>query len=254
SQMTSSTSKLPLLIFDMDGTLTMPRLSMPDDVREFLREVRAKGVPLAVVSGSDLKKMREQLGDSVLSDFDYIFTENGLVGFKETTALPVASIQFRLGEQQLQRLINFVLAYFSRLQLPCKRGNFIEFRNGMINFCPVGRSCSHEERLQFAAYDKEHGIRIKFAEELRREIADELDLEVAIGGQISVDVFPKGWDKTYCLRYLEEFETIHFFGDRTMEGGNDHAIFAHPRTIGHTVISPEDTKKQISAVIADLID
>lgn len=23
------------------------------------------------------------------------------------------------------------------------------------------------------------------------------------GGQISFDVFPKGWDKTFCLRYVE---------------------------------------------------
>jgi hypothetical protein len=28
-------------------------------------------------------------------------------------------------------------------------------------------------------------------------------------------VFPQGWDKTYCLRYLEEFQEIHFFGDKT---------------------------------------
>lgn len=31
----------------------------------------------------------------------------------------------------------------------------------------------------------------------------------------SFDVFPKGWDKTYSLRFLEEYETIHFFGDKT---------------------------------------
>ena len=28
----------------------------------------------------------------------------------------------------------------------------------------------------------------------------------------------QGWDKTYCLRYLDDkFETIHFFGDKTFE-------------------------------------
>lgn len=45
----------------------------------------SSGVPLAVVGGSDLKKVTEQLGDSledVQSRFDYVFTENGLVGFK----------------------------------------------------------------------------------------------------------------------------------------------------------------------------
>ena len=34
------------------------------------------------------------------------------------------------------------------------RGTFIEFRNGLINVCPIGRSCSQEERIQFNEYDK----------------------------------------------------------------------------------------------------
>lgn len=34
------------------------------------------------------------------------------------------------------------------------RGTFIEFRSSMINICPVGRSCSYEERLEFVELDK----------------------------------------------------------------------------------------------------
>lgn len=51
---------------------------------------------------------------------------------------------------------------------------------------------------------------------LRERFAD-YGLNFAIGGQISFDVFPKGWDKTYCLERLrdEVFEEIHFFGDKT---------------------------------------
>jgi len=49
------------------------------------------------------------------------------------------------------------------------------------------------------------------------------------------------------LRYLAEgdFDEVHFFGDKTFEGGNDHEIFVHPRVIGHTVTCPEDTVKQL---------
>jgi phosphomannomutase len=39
----------------------------------------------------------------------------------------------------------------------------------------------------------------------------------------------------------EGFEEVHFFGDKTHEGGNDFEIFSDPRTIGHHVGSPEDT-------------
>jgi phosphomannomutase len=69
-----------------------------------------------------------------------------------------------------------------------------------------------------------------------------------LGGQISFDVFPKGWDKTYCLRHVESsgFKEIHFFGDKTFEGGNDYEIYNDPRTIGHTVKNTEDTRRIVT--------
>jgi hypothetical protein len=78
-------------------------------------------------------------------------------------------------------------------------------------------------------------------------------LRYSIGGQISFDVFPTGWDKTYCLQHLAseknisgvEYTTIHFFGDKTAKGGNDHEIFEDPRTTGHAVENPEETIKEL---------
>lgn len=63
------------------------------------------------------------------------------------------------------------------------------------------------------------------------------------GGMISFDVFPEGWDKRYCLNVLddERFDTIHFFGNETTPGGNDYEIYDDPRTVGHSVQSPQDT-------------
>ncbi|KAB2595780.1 hypothetical protein D8674_031230 [Pyrus ussuriensis x Pyrus communis] len=69
-----------------------------------------------------------------------------------------------------------------------------------------------------------------------REKFGHLNLTFSIGGQISFDVFPQGWDKTYCLRYLGDFQEIHFFGDKTYKGGNDHEIYESERTVGHTAV------------------
>jgi phosphomannomutase len=65
------------------------------------------------------------------------------------------------------------------------------------------------------------------------------------GGQISFDVFPTGWDKTYCLQHIENenFKEIHFFGDKTFKGGNDYEIYTDSRVIGHAVSSPDDTER-----------
>ena len=76
----------------------------------------------------------------------------------------------------------------------------------------------------------------------------------SIGGQISFDVFPTGWNKTYCLQHIEndkklpggvDYTTIHFFGDKTFEGGNDYEIYEDSRTVGHSVENPDDCYKQI---------
>ena len=65
---------------------------------------------------------------------------------------------------------------------------------------------------------QKHNVREKFKSALQEEFKDS-GLKFAIGGQISIDIFPIGWDKTYCLRFVEadKYDTIHFFGDKTAE-------------------------------------
>uniref|UniRef100_A0A673V4K3 Phosphomannomutase n=1 Tax=Suricata suricatta TaxID=37032 RepID=A0A673V4K3_SURSU len=152
------------------------------------------------------------------------------------------TIQNHLGEELLQDLINFCLRYMALLRLPKKRGTFIEFRNGMLNISPIGRSCTLEERIEFSELDKKEKIREKFVEALKTEFAGK-GLRFSRGGMISFDVFPEGWDKRYCLDSLDSdsFDTIHFFGNETSPGGNDFEIYADPRTVGHSVVSPQDT-------------
>ena len=115
----------------------------------------------------------------------------------------------------------------------------------MFNISPIGRNCSREERDEYEVFDLQHNVRKNMVEAMRKEFAY-LGLTYSIGGQISFDVFPAGWDKTYCLQFLkeEDYDEIHFFGDKTFEGGNDFEIFTHNRTIGHTVTSPDDTREQ----------
>ncbi|XP_072337382.1 phosphomannomutase 2 [Scyliorhinus torazame] len=232
-----------LCLFDVDGTLTEARQKITPDMAEFTERLREK-VKVGVVGGSDFAKIKEQLGDEVVSSFDYVFAENGLVAYKAGKFLAKQSIQSCVGEEVLQDLINYCLNYMAKIKLPKKRGTFIEFRNGMLNISPIGRNCSQEERIEFFELDKKEKIRENFVADLRREFAGRF-LTFSIGGQISFDVFPEGWDKRYCLGLLESdnYKTIHFFGDKTSPGGNDYEIFSDARTIGHSVTSPDDTRR-----------
>ncbi|PLN83237.1 phosphomannomutase [Aspergillus taichungensis] len=246
--------KNTLCLFDVDGTLTPARLTVCPEMLDLLSRLRQK-CAIGFVGGSDLAKQQEQLGTAstnVTSMFDFAFSENGLTAFR--LGKPLASNSFIkwIGEEKYQKLVNFMLAYLANISLPKKRGTFIEFRNGMINVSPIGRNASNEERREFEQYDKQHNIRRDFVDALKKEFSD-YSLTFSIGGQISFDVFPTGWDKTYCLQHIEaeknisgiEYKTIHFFGDKSFPGGNDWEIYSDPRTVGHAVSGPDDTMKQL---------
>ena len=73
-----------------------------------------------------------------------------------------------------------------------------------------------------------HKIRETFVADLQNAFQD-FGLKCSIGGQISFDVFPIGWDKRYCLNHVEnDFKEIHFFGDKTMPVSCHNAALIDP--------------------------
>ncbi|KAI5698546.1 hypothetical protein M8J76_013193 [Diaphorina citri] len=237
-----------ICLFDVDGTLTQPRQKAQNETLDFLLKKLKPLSHLAIVSGSDMNKVAEQLGgEKVLEQFDFVFPENGLVAYKNGKLFEKKSIIDHMGEDKIQTFINYCLQHLSTVTLPFKRGNFIEFRTGLINVSPVGRSCTQAERDAFEKYDKEHKVRQALIDKLNRDLPD-IGLTYSIGGQISFDAFPKGFDKTYCLKYLDQdfANRIHFFGDKTSPGGNDYEIYNDNRTHGHSVTSPQHTIETLS--------
>ncbi|KAJ5195119.1 Phosphomannomutase [Penicillium cinerascens] len=248
-----------ICLFDVDETLTKARRSVKPEMLELLSRLRHK-CAIGYVGGSNFVKQQEQLGSpttDVTTLFDFCFPENGLVAYRLGEPLSSNSFIQWLGEDKYQELADFCLGYISKIKLPKKRGTFVEFRNGMINVSPIGRNASVDERDEFEAYDKIHNIRRDMVEALKKEFPD-AGLTFSIGGQISFDVFPTGWDKTYCLKHVAaekdisgtEYKTIHFFGDKCFVGGNDYEIYSDPRTIGHEVEDPDDTMKQLKELFS----
>jgi phosphomannomutase len=88
--------------------------------------------------------------------------------------VPLASHSFIkwIGEDSYKRFVKFVLHYIADLDIPIKRGTFVEFRNGMINVSPIGRNATVQERNDYQKYDLEHKIRETFIEALKKEFPD----------------------------------------------------------------------------------
>ncbi|KAG2810079.1 hypothetical protein PC112_g16217 [Phytophthora cactorum] len=212
-----------IALFDVDGTLTVARKTATPEMLARLKKLR-ESITIGVVGGSDLVKQKEQLGEDVINNFDYSFSENGLVAFHAGKLVGETNLKSQYTNPQINKLVSFCLRYIADLDIPVKRGTFVEFRMGMINVSPIGRNCSQEERDEF--------------EKVPRVQPDLLHRRPDL-----VDVFPSGWDKTFCLRYLDakDYDEIHFFGDKTHKGGNDYEIYTSERTIGHSVKNPVET-------------
>lgn len=244
-----------LLLFDIDGTLTEARKFMKQNMLDCLKKASTyDDIDLATVGGSDLAKAKEQL-QSAIDLLKFVFTENGLVYLDEKKELHrVDKIANFLGPEKLKEFVNFCLRYIADLDIPVKTGTFVELRTGLTNVSPIGRNCSQEERDAFVVYNKEHHILEKFRETLIKNFGEKFGLEISIGGQISFDVFPKGWDKRYCLRFVEKlYDNIIFFGDKGYYGGNDYEIMTNGNiTRGIRVKNPEETIEFINKVIEEV--
>ena len=243
---------MQLILFDVDGTLTPARKVIEQPMLECLQQLKeCPRLHIGFVGGSDLIKQKEQLGERNLDLFNWRFSENGLLGYKDNKCIHKRSFVETLTEEHFTQLINICLSVLSTLECPVKRGTFIEYRNGMINISPIGRACNQKEREEFEAYDNKYNIRKNMINNIqtkwsqyitKNNIQNMPELQFSIGGQISVDVFPKGWDKTYCLDFIEDkYDEIHFFGDKTDKGGNDYEIYQDSRVIGHKVAKYQDT-------------
>ena len=75
-----------LVLFDVDGTLTAPRAEATEEMKAFLQKLRTK-VAVGIVGGSDLVKQQEQMGANVVNEYEYSFSENGLVAYKNGTLI-----------------------------------------------------------------------------------------------------------------------------------------------------------------------
>jgi len=206
-------------IFDIDGTLTPSRLQMTEKFLEFFNGW-SKRNPFYLVTGSDLNKTKEQVPDFILERVEAIFTCCGNQMWRDNEL--VYDNKFEL----TSKLKNSLEVVLMSSQYPHRYGNHIEDRGSMVNFSIVGRNCTQEQREHFFKWDNERGERKKISTFLKHKFKD---LDAVLGGQISIDIYPKGKDKSQILDIIEQERLVKpdeyiFIGDRTEKGGNDYPL------------------------------
>ena len=116
-----STPENPRIIalFDVDGTLTIPRGEVTTEMMTFMKDL-SKKITVGIVGGSDLPKQEEQLGEGIAKVFPYNFSQNGLVAYKNGELQEIQTISKFLGEDNIKRIVNWTLKYLADVDIPVK--------------------------------------------------------------------------------------------------------------------------------------
>ena len=215
-----------IFIFDVDWTLTPSRLPMTKVVQEFFTQWRKKN-KFYLVTGSDLPNLQEQMCFYDI-EAEGIFTCCGNQFWKPDPSIVNTSAELIYDNkfEMTNKLKSSLEVMLMSSQYPHRYGNHIEDRGSMVNFSVVGRNCTQEQREKYYEWDKEKGERRKMSIFLKNKFKD---LDAVIGGQISIDIYPKGNDKSQVLNVIEQERLVPpneyiFIGDGIENGGNDYPL------------------------------
>ena len=243
-----------LFLFDIDGTLCEPKLEVKENMVNLLKYLFEKeNIDIACVSCANMKNAKRELKDS-FSYFSAYYTENGLVTYdKNLNIIHQKSMKDLLGEEKYNILIQFLLDYIDKVEVPFKVGNYLDKRSAVINVSPVGNPITKEQREEYKKWELEKHTVEKMRKICEEKFGKEYNLRFTKGGIKSFDVFPVGWDKTYCLQFIKGYDNIIFFGDNTYPGGADYDLAINERiTKGISVKGPEDTLIKVNLILKEI--
>jgi phosphomannomutase len=203
-------------LFDIDGTLTDSRQKIDPEFEQFMLDFCASN-KVAFVTGSDKPKTVEQIGSKLFNRVDYSFNCAGNEIWSQDKLIS------KTEWSPPQELIDYLNGLLYRSKFQFKTGRHIELRNGMINFSIPGRNCDSNTRADYIGWDKSTDERMNLREKLDHRFGD---LDVFVGGDTGLDIYPKGKNKEQVLEFLKtiEREKTYYFGDQIFRHGNDYNI------------------------------
>ncbi len=253
-----------LIVFDIDGTLTLTKAPMDAEMAGLLAELLATK-RVAIIGGGKYALFKEQLSKLYR-------IRNPKPPLERLFLFPATATSFYRYDRGLQKVYATKLSLKERRHIkkafhrafeilryehPKKTyGELIEDRGTQVTFSVFGQDAvkvlgiKRGVALKTEWARKNGALKMKIARTVQKLLPE---LEVHAAGFTSIDVTRKGIDKAYGLRQIKKYvrvdiEDMAFIGDAIFPGGNDYAVV---RTgIDYVpVLGPEQTKKVIRAIL-----
>ena len=214
-------TKIKLIAFDLDGTLTQHKTPLSKEHRAVL--VRLAEKYKLVMAGAGMCRrifnQMEQFPIDIIGNYGLQYAK--YVPEAKDIEL-VYDIVLECNKEETEKRVTFLR---EKHGFTTFRGDNVEYHSsGCITFPILGTKAIQEDKL---AFDPDRSKRRSFYNEVI-ELFPEYN--VFVGGSSSFDMAPKPYNKYYALsKYCEEHGIAHdeavFVGDDYGLGGNDESVY-----------------------------
>jgi HAD superfamily hydrolase (TIGR01484 family) len=214
-------SKIKLIAFDLDGTLTQHKTKLSEEHRAVLTAL-SKRYKLIMAGAGQCRRIFEQMDHFPIDIIGNYGMQYARYNPEHDDLDMIYDIQEKCDREDTERKVTYLREKHGFTEF---RGESVEYHvSGCITFAILGTKAIQEDKLSF---DPDRSKRRAFY----GEVIDLFpDYNVFVGGSSSFDMAPKPYNKYYALaKYCEENGISHdevvFVGDDYGLGGNDESVY-----------------------------
>ena len=214
-------SRIKLMAFDLDGTLTQHKSPLSDKNRAVLEQL-SKRYKLIMAGAGMCRRIFEQMGRfpiDIIGNYGMQYAEfdsgTGELVIKEDNVMPV-------DRETVEKRVTMLREKYGFTDFA---GDNAEYHaSGCVTFPLLGTKAELADKL---AFDPDRKKRRAFHDDVKSVFND---YTVFVGGSSSFDMAPFPYNKYYALdRYCKAHGILHdetvFVGDDYGPGGNDEAVY-----------------------------
>ena len=215
------TSKIKLVAFDLDGTLTQHKSKLGDENRAVLEKL-SKKYKLLMAGAGTCRRIFEQMNKfpiDILGNYGMQYAEYDA---KSNDIVIKLDAKCDVDKENVDKKITALREKYGFTEF---KGDNTEFHaSGCVTFPILGTKADLEDKL---AFDPDRSKRRAFYTDVKETFSE---YTVFIGGSSSFDMAPNPYNKAYALsKYCEEHGILHsevvYVGDDYGEGGNDESVY-----------------------------
>ncbi|MBR7083439.1 MAG: phosphomannomutase [Clostridia bacterium] len=214
-------SKIKLVAFDLDGTLTQHKVPLDDKNRAVL-DALGKKYKLIMAGAGECERIFNQMGKypiDILGSYGMQYAEYD----KESGELKmIYKKSFPCDRESVERR---AAEFRERFGFTDYKGDSVQyFPTGGITLALLGTKAELNEKLAFDPTREKRRAVFPYVKEMFP------DFTVFVGGTSSFDMAPYPYDKyyaldLYCREHWYAHDEVVFVGDDYGEGGNDSPVY-----------------------------